>query len=214
MIMKTATQIDMLVADLLPVRRVSPFEGLAVSVTATVAASMWVAMRYGVRADLLAGEPTTLVILRSSMLLLMGFATLLAVVASARPAIGSVQTGWLWTLAAAFLFPLTALVQFAFAGTMEAGDLAPNLGRYCLGISSASALLIGGALTVWLRQGAPIALNRAGWLVGLAAGSFGTFAYSLHCPMSNIYYVGLWYSLAVGLAAVGGRLVVPKLIRW
>jgi hypothetical protein len=214
MTMKTADAIDWLVEDLAPVRAISPLSGLALTLAVTMAASLAVAAKYGVRADLLAGEPTTLVILRSSMLLLMGFATLLAAVSSARPAIGSVHSGWQWTLAAALLFPLTALVQFIGSGTMESGDLAPHLGRYCLGISGASALLIGATLTLWLRRGAPTSLDRAGWLVGLAAGSFGTFAYSLHCPMSNIYYVGLWYSLAVGFAAVVGRLVVPKLIRW
>ncbi|MBU6207998.1 MAG: DUF1109 family protein, partial [Alphaproteobacteria bacterium] len=55
---------------------------------------------------------------------------------------------------------------------------------------------------------------RAGWLVGLASGSFGTFAYSLNCPSNSIYYIGLIYSLAVGVCAVTGRLIVPRIIRW
>ena len=27
-------------------------------------------------------------------------------------------------------------------------------------------------------------------------------------------YTGLWYGLAVGIAALAGRLVVPRLVRW
>ena len=75
-------------------------------------------------------------------------------------------------------------------------------------------MLIGAALTGWLRRGAPVALARTGWLVGLAAGAFGTFAYSLHCPSLTVEYIGVWYTAAVGLCALIGRLVVPGLVRW
>jgi hypothetical protein len=144
----------------------------------------------------------------------LGFASLFAVTASARPSVGQGQSGWRWTLAAALLFPIAALTQVAWQGSVPDGALAPAIGRYCLWISGLAALLIGGALALWLRSGAPTAINRAGWLVGLSAGSFGTFAYSLHCPMTNIFYIGLWYTLAVGMAAVAGRFLVPRIIRW
>ncbi|MGB5724829.1 MAG: NrsF family protein [Parasphingorhabdus sp.] len=36
----------------------------------------------------------------------------------------------------------------------------------------------------------------------------------MHCPFNSIFYVGLWYSLAVAICAIAGRLVVPHLIRW
>ena len=73
---------------------------------------------------------------------------------------------------------------------------------------------MGSVLTAWLRRGASTALNRAGWLVGLASGSFGAFAYSLHCPSNSIYYVGIFYSAVVAISAAVGRLIVPAAIRW
>lgn len=73
---------------------------------------------------------------------------------------------------------------------------------------------MGCALALWLRRGAVIDLARAGWLVGLAAGAFGTLAYCLHCPSASIHYIALWYSLAAALCAVVGRLSVPRLLRW
>jgi hypothetical protein len=65
-----------------------------------------------------------------------------------------------------------------------------------------------------LRKGAPTYPERAGWLTGIAAGGLGAFAYNLHCPFNNIVYIGLWYSLALVICALVGRLVVPHLIRW
>jgi len=29
-----------------------------------------------------------------------------------------------------------------------------------------------------------------------------------------VVYIGVWYSLAVGVCALLGRLIVPRLIRW
>ena len=81
-------------------------------------------------------------------------------------------------------------------------------------IAPMRGLAIGGALTLWLRQGAVTDLRRAGWLVGLGAGAFGTFAYSLHCPSDSVHYIALWYSLALALCAAIGRLAVPRLLRW
>ena len=61
---------------------------------------------------------------------------------------------------------------------------------------------------------AVIAGAGIGWLVGLASGSFGAFAYGLHCVSITVFYVGLWYTGAVALCALLGRLIVPRLIRW
>ncbi len=214
MSMNTSFNIDTLVEGLVPVRRVRAEHGLLLVLATTIIASAAVAMRYGFRADIMSGTPDPMVIIRGGVLLLMGLATSFAAIAAARPAVGQRHNGWLWTLATAMLFPAAALVNGLWLGGVPDDSLHPEMGRYCLGISGGSALLIGGALTAWLRRGAPTAIDRAGWLVGLAAGSFGTFAYSLHCPLTNIWYIGLWYTAAVALAACAGRLVVPKIVRW
>jgi hypothetical protein len=84
----------------------------------------------------------------------------------------------------------------------------------CMAFSGLSGSATAVPMVLWLRRGAPTSPERAGWLTGVAAGGLGAFAYSLHCPFNDVVYIGLWYSLAVGLCAVLGRLVVPRLIRW
>lgn len=212
--MATLNPIDALVADLAPVRRVSPRDGLAVTLGMAAVAIALVALRFGLRPDILAGHPAPMVVLRSGALLLLGFAAGLAATASARPAVGQASNGWLWALGAAMLFPLSAIILVIYEGTMPFADLTGPMPLYCLTLSLVSSLLVGSGLTLWLRRGAAVAPERAGWLVGLAAGAFGTFAYSCHCPSNSIYFVGLWYSLAVAMAAGLGRLIVPHLIRW
>lgn len=206
--------IDRLVDDLKPVRRVRPADALTLVVAAVGIAVAVVYMRFDFRPDVLSGHPHPIVMIRSGMLLLLGFAALSAVIAAARPGVGQVSNGWRWALAAAALFPLTSAALSVINGSFPADVITSKNGPWCLGISTASGLMIGGLMTLWLRRGAPTAPNRTGWLVGLASGSFGTFAYNLHCPSDTVYYIGLWYSLAVGISALLGRLIVPRLIRW
>ncbi len=212
--MANINPIDALVSDLRPVRRVAPRDGMAITLGLTAVALAVVVARYGLRADIAAGHPAPMVVLRTGALLLLGFASALAATAAARPAVGPVNNGWLWALGAALLFPASAVFVVLNDGMVPVNAIMRPLPVYCLAISSAAALTIGAGLTLWLRRGAVVAINRTAWLVGLAAGSFGTFAYSCHCPSVSLHYVGLWYSLAVGVSAVLGRLIVPRLIRW
>jgi hypothetical protein len=206
--------IEDLVADLTPVRRLAPAQAWTLAGALTVLAVLAVYTLYGLRSDIMAGQPAGIVVLRAGALLLLGGAALTAVIASARPGVGHASHGWRWALGGALIFPLTSLVIVLADRRMPMDELTSANGPWCLGISGISALAIGTALTLWLRRGAPVALNRAGWLVGLAAGSFGTFAYSLHCPSATIPYVGIWYTLAVGLCALAGRLIAPRFLRW
>ena len=212
--MRTTFDIDELVNDLQPVRRLHIWQPVALTALMTMIAVVSIASIYGLRADIMAGQMHPMALLRAGALLLLGVATMLATIATARPAVGRNNTGWRWALAMAALFPMTALVLAAIETSVSLEALNMTLGMYCVKISFVSALLIGGTLTLWLRQGAPTSLTQAGWLTGLAAGSFGTFAFSLHCPETGIYYIGLWYSLSVALSALIGRLLVPPLIRW
>lgn len=212
--MKMKVDIDSLVADLTPVTPVRPRGALALVGVTLAVAIMWIAMHFGIRPDVLAGSPHPIVMIRGGILLLLGVASLAGVITSARPGVGQASHGWRWALAAAALFPATSLVLALLGDGFPTEVLHSPTGPWCLKISFACGLLIGSALTAWLRRGAPTALNRTGWLVGLAAGSFGAFAYGLHCPSITVYYVGLWYSGAVALCALAGRLIVPPLIRW
>jgi hypothetical protein len=87
-------------------------------------------------------------------------------------------------------------------------------GLDCLMMGSGLGLLIAAVLVWWLRRGAPTSPERAGLLTGIAAGSFGIFAFSFHCPYNDIVHIGLWHGLAVVVSAALGRLIVPRLIQW
>lgn len=206
--------IDALVADLVPVRLVSPKQAMLLALGTTVAILLIVAMSAGLRPDLMAGSPGAILLLRSGALLVLGTAALTTMAATARPGVGEARHGWRWALAGACLFPLATLILSLVERELPMAEITSPLAIWCMTISLSSALVIGGLLTAWLRKGAPVALERAGWLVGLTAGAFGTFAYSLHCPSESFQYVGIWYSLAVGVSAVAGRLAVPPLLRW
>lgn len=205
-----------LAGDLTPVRRLRAAEGLMLPALATLAAAVFVIAVMGLRQDLMDMTPHPMFFIRSGTLLLLGAAATAVVVNMARPAVGGAQggQGWLWALAAAALFPLTGLVMLAFEPPADMAMIAPAYGIECLRMSLAAGALIGATLVLWLRRGAPTAPNRAGWMVGLAAGSLGALAYSLHCPFNSVYYIGLWYTAAVGLCAVAGRVLVPRLVRW
>lgn len=210
----TRTDIDMLVDGLTPVRRIAPRNGLLLTLCMAAAVTFTVAVTVGLRPDLLMLRPADMVLLRAATLLLLGMAALIAAVASARPAIGAPRNDWRWALGAALIFPASSLVLMLRGEPFPVEVLTATTARYCIGISLSAGLAVGGALTWWLRRGAVTDLRRAGWLVGLAAGAFGTFAYSLHCPSSSVHYIALWYTLAVTACALIGRMAVPRLLRW
>lgn len=210
----TERTIDDLVADLRPVRRVSPRMGMVVTLGATLVAVMATALLTGLRYDILMLQPAELVLVRSGLLLLIGLAAMATVVASARPEIGGRRDGWRWTLLAGALLPLASATTMLRTGTMPMDEIAGPTVVTCFVVSLASALLIGGGLIAWLRRGAVTDAARAGWLVGLAAGALGTFAYNLHCPSNSVHFAAVWYTLAVAISAAAGRLAAPRLLRW
>ena len=109
--MTMTIDIETLVADLQPVRPVSPRGGVLIALVAAAVVIAVVAATLGLRPDVVAGDPHPVVMMREGMLLLLGFASLAAVVASARPGVGQSSTGWRWALAAAELFPLTSIAH-------------------------------------------------------------------------------------------------------
>ncbi len=212
--MMSDKMIDSLVQDLIPVKPLKARDGLALTLAVAAVFAVAVALIGGVRGDLLMGIPHPMFFLRSGALLLLGVTSSYAVIAMSQPAVGNSFKGWVWALLAALLFPATAIVMAMMAAPDNMAIFVPRYGIECLGISMLVGTGIAATQIMWLRRGAPVALNRTGWLVGMSSGALGAAAYSLHCPFNSIFYVGLWYSLAVALCAIVGRLVVPHLIRW
>lgn len=205
--------IALLVDDLEPVKVLTPRRPLLIAAAILVLMVGIIFGVQGIRADLMAGQPHEMFLIRTGILLVLGGATAQAVTSMASPSVGKSSNGWQIALAAAVVFPLSALI------VATTGDIGPAISEMQSGITCMMVSTIGGLATavpmvVALRRGAPTSPTRAGWLTGIAAGGLGAFAYNLHCPFNEVVYIGLWYTLAVGGCAVIGRLVVPRFIRW
>jgi hypothetical protein len=205
--------IQSLVDDLEPVRSVNPKRSMLLPVAAMLLALTVIVLWLGPRADIMAGEPSSMFLLRGGILLLLALSSLWAVVRMASPSVGRHDNNWKVALAAAALFPVAAILVAMKKDPMPE-ITATRDGMECLRMSVISGLFTAIPMVLLLRHGAPTSPNRAGWVTGFAAGGLGAFAYSMHCPANGIIYIGLWYTLAVGICAVLGRLVVPRLIRW
>ncbi len=205
--------IKALVADHQPARMLDSRIAWAIGGTATVAGAFACHLAYGIRADLLAGAPDHLVLLRSGSLLVLGASSLAAAISMARPGVGKHLDGWLWAAAAAAIFPAVALFDFMIGRFPMAIAQAPS-GLRCLLTSLFVGVTIILAMGAWLRTGAPVRLERAGWATGTAAGALGTLAYSVTCPSASADYIGLWYTLSIAGSAVIGRTLLPRLLRW
>jgi hypothetical protein len=209
----TQFNIQQLVDDLEPVRSLRPKQSMAASLIITGAILLLITLWLGPREDMMAGKPDSMFLLRGGILLLLGLANGYAAIAMASPSVGRQGSGWQIALAAAALFPLAALIVAMSAGPADA-MAATQTGLQCLRMSVMGGLATAVPMVLHLRRGAPTSPERAGWLIGIASGGLGAFAYGFHCPFNSIIYIGLWYTLAVGISAVIGRLVVPRLIRW
>lgn len=205
--------IQSLVDDLEPVRTVKPRRAMALPIAAMLIALVIVVIRLGMRDDVMAGTPDPMFLLRGGMLLLLGLAGTWAVIRMASPSVGGQNNGWKVAVAAAALFPLAAMLMSMTRDPMPALS-AVQMGWECLRMSVMGGVLTAIPMILLLRHGAPTSLERAGWVTGIAAGGLGAFAYSWHCAANSIIYIGFWYTLAIGICAVAGRLIVPRLIRW
>lgn len=210
----TNTLIAELTGDLRPVHSLSLREGFLATAGGTVATLTFVALGFGVRSDVLSGRPNTMFLLATGLFLMLGIAAGASVIMMSRPRVGSNHDGWIWAVAAALVLPAAAFCAGLVDSKNALIEAAPGLGLGCLTLGAALGLLVGVVLTLWLRRGAPTSPHRAGLLTGIAAGSLGMFAFSFHCPHSDIYHIGLWHSLAVMVSAAVGRIIVPELIRW
>lgn len=203
-----------LVADLSPVEPIADWRAWLVTAIVVAAAMVTIALGLSVRSDFLALQPHPVAVARSVTLLLLGAIACAAAIASARPTIGGIRSNWQVALAAAMLFPLAAIVRIATdpAGAMRA-IVSPSAFE-CLTVSLTVALAVATVLTVWLRRGAPASPERSGLLAGLAAGALGGFAYSIRCPYNDLAYIGVWYPLVLTIAALVGRLIISRFVRW
>lgn len=207
--------LDSLAEELTPVKPLRSSGAIGSMVFLTAAGGVFVVSTLGFRdrfLDATATDPMFLI--RTGLLVVLAAASLTAATSMARPAVGTSRTGWRWAAAAALIVPIAAAVAALVGRTPVAERLHPVNGVECLTYSISIGLVLGAVLTWWLRRGAPTSPERAGTVTGLASGSLGALAYSMHCPHNDIVYIGLWYTLAIATTTLAGRLLVPRLVRW
>lgn len=209
---------DFLIAELAgglePVRPLRFSSGLGFALATLAATLSVVALRFGIRPDVLMGSFDPVFLLATGLFFLLGLAASATVIVMSRPQIGSDHCGWRWAAAMTALLPLAAIITAIEQRRAAISANEAENGLVCLMAGSALGLLVAAVLVWWLRRGAPTSPERAGLLTGIAAGSFGIFAFSFHCQYSDIVHIGLWHSLAVVVSAALGRFIIPPLIRW
>ncbi|NNC72662.1 MAG: DUF1109 domain-containing protein [Sphingomonadaceae bacterium] len=206
--------LDAMTDGLIPVRPLSPAFIHVVAIALTIGGGAFVVATLGFRDAFGASGTDPEFLARSALLIVLAGASLYSAAAMARPQVGSPHKGWRWALGAALVVPVAALIAALVGQTPLADRLHMNNGIECLAYSIGIGLLLGTVLTGWLRRGAPTSPERAGTVTGLAAGSLGALAYSMHCPHNDIVYIGLWYTLAIATTTLLGRLIIPRFIRW
>jgi hypothetical protein len=209
----SAFDITGLVDDLRPVRSLKVSRGLIWPGALTGVMLLLIGTQMGWRPDLLSGAPSEMFLLRAGTLALLGGACAHAVVAMASPSVGKHSDRWQMALAAAALFPLAAIIAM-LGGNFGNAIAEARYGLECLMMSLIGGLATAAPMIYWLRKGAPTSPERAGWLTGVASGAMGAFAYNFHCPFSDLAYTGMWYTLAIAICALIGRIAIPHLIRW
>ncbi|MFC4290824.1 NrsF family protein [Sphingorhabdus arenilitoris] len=210
---KTGFDISALVDDLRPVQPVRTVPALLLAAMISLVGIAAISLLRDFRVDLLAGQPTAMFLMRAGILAMLGGATAYSVLAMAKPSVGKQNSGWIVAVAFAALFPLGGIIALMTGDDTLSTASTASVYR-CFGFSSITALATAIPIVLALRRGAPTNAKRAGWLTGLAAGGMGAFAYSFFCPFDSLAYTGLWFTLAVGIASLAGRIIVPPMIRW
>jgi len=213
--MNSEELISNLVQDVQPVRRDALTRRLLAGIAAGgVATFLIVGMWLGYRPDLwLAMHGAAFWTKWIYTASLAGCATV-ATARLARPDVTSLS--WMWIM----LVPILGLLIISMAELAHAPS-AEWLGMW-LGASwkvcSRNVFLLSVPIFAGLlwsfRKLAPTRLRIAGATAGLTAGAWGATLYCLHCPEVSAIFVLTWYTLGIGLAALVGAALGPRLLRW
>ncbi len=208
-----------LTEDITPVARVKPQQGMLLVGFATIVAALASVAIFEFWTGMVTGQASGFFWITNLALLVLGSASTAALAASALPRVGVRANAPAWSAAMLGVVPVAALIMIISAEashTHAAGALSdPSLMYWeCAAYGLAAAILVAAAAVMFLRRGAPVSIERSGWLTGLAAGSLGSVAYGITCPLDTIAHVGLIHVIPVAVAAVVGRFAVPPLIRW
>ena len=202
-----------LTEELTPVRSFKERDGMKLVAIAAAITLAGVLAIEGLWVGAFQGEAAPFFWVTNGLLLLLGLASAGAAIAMASPGVGNRHDAPKWSFAMLGVLPLAAVMSIVSHGTETAAHNDP-FALHCFTASLIASIGIGGALTMWLRRGAPVSQETAGWFTGIAAGALGTLLYGLSCPADSVTHLGIWHVVPVAVAAVAGRFIVPKLIAW
>ncbi len=213
--MNTDTLIAALAKDLPPVSRHAVGRRLLLGILGGGGITLlMIALLLGFRGDLGLAMRGFAFWMKWTYTISLGIGAVVMVVRLARPE--PVRLRGFWPLA--IPFALLAIVSVAEMAHVPSGDwLAMWLGKTwkkCpwLVLMLSAPIFIG---LLWsFRRLAPTRLSAAGGAAGLAAGAWAATLYCLHCPEVSALFLLTWYTLGIGLAAIAGALLGPRLLRW
>jgi len=208
--------------ELTPVRRVNPRDGALLVGFATLVSGLLSISIFNFWTGMFLGEASAFFWITNLLLLLLGAASTTALVSGALPRVGPRTSAPAWSAAMLAVMPIAALITIATVELNHDHENAvpsmladPATWHWECGASAFGAgLIVFVAAVMFLRQGAPVSLERSGWLAGLTAGALGAVAYGITCPLDSIAHIGIWHVLPVAAWALIGRYAVPPLIRW
>jgi hypothetical protein len=212
--MKTDELINALVQDAHRTQRSIAALVLSATLLGGLVSGVLFALVLGVRPDLADAMETWRFLFKFGLCVICLTCTWFACVEMARPEARLHNVvGWLaiapMLLAVAVSYELVS-VPSAYWYDRAAG----NYARVCMIAIPLLSIVPLAALLMALRQGAPRVPASAGAICGLLAGSSAAAIYATHCPDDSPLFVGLWYTLAVGLVTLSGALAGRRLLRW
>ncbi len=183
--------------------------GLSIG-AATLVAGLISIVFFGFWTGMISGEASGYFWITNGLLAMLGGGSAAAVVASALPRVGQRSNAAIWGAAMIGVLPIAGLLSI-----LSERGAQPVIWHWeCSAYALAAGSLVAIAAVAFLRRGAPVSLEHAGWMTGVASGALGSLAYGITCPLDTASHTGIVHIAPVAVAALIGRVAVPPLIRW
>ncbi len=205
--------IGSLTENLEPTRPIRLAHGAMLAVASAVATAIIVELAGGIRAGFLYSMDVPLYLVANGLFAVLAVAASATVIKMVSPRVGNRHNGASGAIAMLIVLPVAAFVTLVIEGS-HGTVVNDHYGVSCTIKALLASTLVAGALTLWLRRGAPVSLSIAGFYIGTAAGAAGSLLYGLSCPVTSVAHLGIWHVMPIVIAAVVGRFAVPYFIRW
>ncbi len=213
--MKTGQFIDLLSADVQPVRRGTVGRTLALALVIGGAAALGLMLvTVGLRPDLFEGANSMLLAVKVLFTVTLAGIGSLFLVAASYPG-RNARRRLAFTILPFLVIASLGLGAILLATPMARHDMVfgPEW-LTCLICIPLFAIAPFAALVWALRKAAPTDLRRAGAGAGLVAAALGATAYAFHCPGDSLPFIAIWYGVPILFWTFLGAILGPRLLRW